>query len=398
MSLEFRRVEPDELPAFVHAQAVAGGGHRTQEDVDRLLPGFQGTTPRAAYDGGKIVSTLLDFQAPMVVPGGGEVTVSAITWVSTLPTHRRRGAMRGLMDLALVDAREAGLDRAALWVSEYGIYGRFGFAPAAPVLHRIEVDTVHSAFVEGPPDGGRVRLLAAAEALELLPAILARSRRDCVGDVGRPAIDWLYLLSESRLSSRFVVIHEDAGGTADAYAIYRQDDIWEQGVPAGVIECEELCWTTAEGHAAVWRFLLDIDLVATVRVESRPLDDPIRWRLADPRRARFGWMTDGLWINLLDAPRALASRRYAADGDLVLDVEGTVLRLEAEDGRGTCAAGSGDPDIALGVRALASCHLGGHRFGELAQAGLVRELAPGALLRADAMFQPERAPWCQGEF
>ena len=51
-----------------------------------------------------------------------------------------------------------------------------------------------------------------------------------------------------------------------------------------------------------------------------------------------------------------------------------------------------------GVRALASCHLGGHRFGELAQAGLVRELAPGALLRADAMFQPERAPWCQGEF
>ena len=50
MSLEFRTVEPDELPAFVHAQAVAGGGHRTQEDVDRLLPGFQGTTPRAAYE------------------------------------------------------------------------------------------------------------------------------------------------------------------------------------------------------------------------------------------------------------------------------------------------------------------------------------------------------------
>ena len=195
-----------------------------------------------------------------------------------------------------------------------------------------------------------------------------------------------------------MVIHEDAGGTPDAYAMYRQDDIWEQGVPAGVIECEELCWTTTEGHAAVWRFLLDIDLVATVRVESRPLDDPIRWRLADPRRARFGWVTDGLWINLLDVPRALASRRYATDGALVLDVEGTVLRLEAEDGRATCGPGGGDPDIALGVRALASCHLGGHRFGELAQAGLVRELAPGAVLRADAMFQPERAPWCQGEF
>ena len=398
MSLELRRVEPDELPAFVRAQAVAGGGRRSQEEVDRILPGFHGTTPRAAYDGGQIVATLLDYPAPMVVPGGGEVTVSAITWVSTLPTHRRRGAMRRLMDMCLADAREAGLDRAALWVSEYGIYGRFGFGPAAPVLHRIEVETVHSAFAGGFTDSGRVRLLRSAEALELLPGILSRSHRGCVGDVARPPIDWDYLLAEWRLESRFVAVHEDAEGTADAYAIYRQEDHWNDGVPAGVVHCDELCWTTPEGHAAVWRFLLDIDLVAKVRVENRPLDDPIRWRLADPRRARFGWVDDGLWVNLLDVPRALASRRYATDGALTLDVEGTVLRLESEAEEATCAPAGGPADIQLGRRALASCHLGGHRFGELAGAGLVRELAAGALVRADAMFQPERAPWCQGEF
>ena len=194
-----------------------------------------------------------------------------------------------------------------------------------------------------------------------------------------------------------MVIHEDAGGTPDAYAIYRQDDIWEQGVPAGVIECEELCWTTTEGHAAVWRFLLDIDLVATVRVESRPLDDPIRWRLADPRRARFGWVTDGLWINLLDVPRALASQRYATDGVLVLDVEGTVLRLEAEAGRPTRAGErrSGHRARRPRARFLPPRR---HRFGELAQAGPGARAGAGAVLRADAMFQPERAPWCQGEF
>ena len=165
-----------------------------------------------------------------------------------------------------------------------------------------------------------------------------------------------------------------------------------------MVECDELCWTSPEGHAAVWRFLLDIDLVATVRVENRPLDDPIRWRLADPRRARFGRVEDGLWVNLLDVPRALATRRYATDGTLVLDVEGTVLRLESTDGQAACAPVSGTADLELDRRALASCHLGGHRFGELAGAGLVRELTPGALLRADTMFQPERAPWCQGEF
>ena len=178
-----------------------------------------------------------------------------------------------------------------------------------------------------------------------------------------------------------MVVHEDAGGTADAYAMYRQEDVWEDGVPAGVVECEELCWTSTEGHAAVWRFLLDIDLV-----RDRPRREPAAGRpdpLAagrSPRgRASAGW-TDGLWINLLDVPRALAVAPLRdATAPLVLDVEGTVLRLEAEGGRPTCAPAGGEPDLVLGRRALASCHLGGHRFGELAQArAWCDERAPGA--------------------
>lgn len=397
MSLELRTLEPEELPEFIRVQSVAGGGRRTQEDIDRMLPGFKGVTSRAAFDGSQMVATLVDYTADMRVPGGIDVPVCGITWVSTLPTHRRRGAMRGLIELALADAREAGLDRATLWVSEYGIYGRFGFGPAAPVLNRIEVDTVHGAFA-GPLDGGRVRLLGPAEALAIVPGVQERSRQDCAGDVRRPAVDWEYMFSESRLATRFVAIHEDESGTADAYAVYRQDDVWDQGVSAGVIECEELAWTTRGGHAGIWRFLLDIDLVASVRVENRPLDDPIRWVLADPRRARFGWVSDGLWVNLLDAPRALAARRYATDGALTMDVDGETLLLEATGGEAACRRASGDAELSLDRRALASAHLGGHRFAELAQAGLVRELAPGALARADAMFQPERAPWCQTEF
>ena len=46
------------------------------------------------------------------------------------------------------------------------------------------------------------------------------------------------------------------------------------------------------------------------------------------------------------------------------------------------------------VTSLGSAYLGGFRFGELARAGRLEELADGAIDRADALFQAERYPWC----
>jgi predicted acetyltransferase len=137
--------------------------------------------------------------------------------------------------------------------------------------------------------------------------------------------------------------------------------------------------------------------VKTVLVRMRPLDDPIWWLLADSRRARFT-PHDGLWVALLDLPRALAARRYQGDGRLVLDVGGDRLLLESGAGEAACSTTGLEPDLALDRRALAACYLGGHRFSALAQAGLVRVLTRNALARADRLFMAERAPWCLGEF
>ena len=48
----------------------------------------------------------------------------------------------------------------------------------------------------------------------------------------------------------------------------------------------------------------------------------------------------------------------------------------------------------LDVPALGSVYLGGFTFAELARAGRVEELRPGALVRADELFRGDRAPWC----
>ena len=50
------------------------------------------------------------------------------------------------------------------------------------------------------------------------------------------------------------------------------------------------------------------------------MDEPLRWLLADPRRFRVNALADFLWLRLLDIPRALAAREYAAVGELVLEV------------------------------------------------------------------------------
>jgi hypothetical protein len=44
--------------------------------------------------------------------------------------------------------------------------------------------------------------------------------------------------------------------------------------------------------------------------------------------------------------------------------------------------------------ATSSVYLGGFTFAELFRAGLVDELAEGALGRAAALFRTDRAPWC----
>ena len=70
---------------------------------------------------------------------------------------------------------------------------------------------------------------------------------------------------------------------------------------------------------------IDVDLVARVSFENLPVDDPVRWKLRDPRRLRATTMADWLWVRLVDVPRALEARRYRVEDRLVVEVTDTFL-------------------------------------------------------------------------
>jgi predicted acetyltransferase len=64
------------------------------------------------------------------------------------------------------------------------------------------------------------------------------------------------------------------------------------------------------------------------------------------------------------------------------------------DGVATVSRTTQDPDIVLGVADLGAVFLGGTKLSELAGAGLITELTPGAVTRASRAFAGDRAPHC----
>jgi predicted acetyltransferase len=204
--------------------------------------------------------------------------------------------------------------------------------------------------------------------------------------------------------------------TARGYALYSGLSNWdaETSLPAGVLTVRELMSVDPAASASLSADLLGRDLTTEFRLGQRPVDDPLLYQLADPRRARPR-LKDALWVRITHVPGALAGRRYSCPVDVVIDVRDEIMpsnagrwRLAtaggAETGCGleaSCVpAGPSAPeaDVALDVTELGAAYLGGTRLGALAAAGLVTERRPGAVRLLSAALSWDTAPWCPVNF
>jgi predicted acetyltransferase len=170
------------------------------------------------------------------------------------------------------------------------------------------------------------------------------------------------------------------------------------------VYAREVLATTPQAYAALWRYLLDIDLTALVRAETAA-DDPIIHMLKDATdNSRL--VQDGLWVRIIDVDRALPLRAYSAPIDVVLAVEDTFCawnagswRLVAEaDGPATVTRTDAEPDLALGAAELGAVFLGGTTVQELVAAQRIRELTPGKARAASRAFAGDHQPHCPEVF
>jgi predicted acetyltransferase len=401
MDVTIRPIREDEFPAYLRANEASFSSVPSDEDSERERSLNEPERSFAAFDGEDIVGTAGVFTMPMTVPGG-ELEIGYVTAVGVKPTHRRRGIATRLLRRQLDEAHERGELVDVLYASEGGIYGRFGYGLASFAL-AFDMESSRSAFVAGYEPSGAVRLVEYADAVEDVLAVQGEVRVTRPGMVGldRPRLDYAQREhGPARDLPRLTVLHEGDRGV-DGYAIYRVRHDWPGGIPHSELDVRDLQATTPGASADLWRYLFDVDLTERVRSWIRPVDEPLLHLVAEPRRLR-ATLRDNLWVRLVDVGGALAARRYATAGRVVVEVrdpfgpwnDGRYAVEAGPDGRAAAERTTDEPDLACTASDAGAVYLGGTSWRQLHRAGRVTERAPGALDRADAMFAWDPAPWC----
>jgi predicted acetyltransferase len=379
--------------------------HATFDEQTWAVEGsvFEPERSIVAEDGGVLVGHAAAYTRELTVPGG-IVPAAHVSLVGVAPTHRRRGLLNRMMARQLGEIAEAAREPiAVLWASETRIYPRYGYGMAAQRL-AVEVMTREIRPPDAPPAGyeGKLRLVQPADAVAEFAKVYEQLRPDKTGWSSRDDRWWRFVLADPESARRGAtaqhgVVHDTPHGPT-GYAIWRTLNRWDPHGPDGEVRVREVVAADPQTYAVLWRFLLTIDLARTARAGYLALDEPLLHLVDEPRRLGSRIM-DGLWVRIIDLPRALATRRYAAPVDVVLDVTDAQLpgntgrwRLTAGPGGATCTR-TGDPaDLACTVLELGAAYLAGPSLGALAAAGRARELTAGALAPASTAFGWHRLP------
>jgi predicted acetyltransferase len=410
LASQLRPVTAEEWPGFIRTMCAVFGEEPRGPYIDTPSPVAELDRSLGLWDRGRAVATSGLYSLELTVPGA-VVPCAGVTWVTVSPTHRRRGVLTAIMRRQLDEIHEQQREPVAgLWAAEGAIYGRFGYAPAA-----------YRGGLTGRPDRlgfrrdvdcgtGRVDMVDVDEYRAAAVGIHDQLRRLVPGNLARDERWWDRVLRDDAdnrngATARSYVVHLDADETPTGYAAYRVKGSETDGSePDNTLLVEEIRALHPAAYAALWQFLLSIDLVRTIKASHQSPDDPLRHLLQDPR-ALCSSPVDSLWLRLVDVDRALSARRYPAPVDLVLEVRDDFCswntgrwRLWGHPSGASCQPTDRDPDLVIGIEALSAAYLGGVSLATLQGAGRVTEVSPGAVNQATTAFRWPVTPWCPDEF
>ncbi|UUT35606.1 GNAT family N-acetyltransferase [Microbacterium elymi] len=365
------------------AASMAAGGYRRRIGV------FDPGSPQSEVP----VGTFASWAAEVSVPGGVAVPMAAISAVTVAPTHQRRGIARAMMEGKLRHAASLGIPLAGLTVSESTIYGRYGFAPAVPATEWV-IDTKRATWA-GPVAPGRVDAIPRDLARRLAPVVHERIRVHRPGEIAIPPGHWDRFTGTNPDADKpgriRAVQYADPSGTVRGVALYtateNHDDFTKSRVRITSLVAED-----AQAYAGLWRYFIELALIATVTASELSTDEPLWWMISDQRAATIT-LNDHHYLRVLDIPAALQGRRYHAAGAVVLDVADPVGISGGRWLLETDAAGIGRvrpddgpdasdiPVVRLGTTELSAAYLGAVSLATLAAAGRVETTDAAAAAR-----------------
>jgi predicted acetyltransferase len=369
---------------------------------------LSGVWDDSAADAATPVATASSWTTELTLPGHRTAPAWAISTITVAPTHRRRGIARQMMEAEIRMALARKLPLAILTASEATIYERFGFSPAA-MRADWTINTNDTAWA-GPIPGGRVQFVTTEQGRDEGGLdIFQRARLRTPGDIHIEGHLWRRMFGapgRAKPEDLRVVRYDDEAGLQQGLCIYK---VVESGHDPAIIHIEYLTTATDDAYSAIWRYLIEHDLVGTIEAPLRSVDEPVRWQLSNSRAAVENAVGDHLWVRILDVKAALEARHYSAPGEFVLElddplgyVQGSyLLAIDAAGKASVTPLEDDDYDrnrdnrhrLAMPISRLGSLYLGGVSASTLVRAGRIVEKAPGAAVAADAAFRSDVAPW-----
>jgi predicted acetyltransferase len=404
-----RDIPVEEARPWLTALATTLMGTPWDDDFPKRLQRWERTWDAkrtwGLRDRGRWVATLATEPRTLVVPGNVEpLPVDALTAVTVAATHRRRGVLRAMLTDSLRAARDRGDAVSMLIAAEWPIYGRFGYAPATRCANYAYFTRRAGAAI-ARSGAGSVRQVDTEELAEHIAHIYDRTRRQLPGGIDRDHGWWTRRLGLDGFDAVTSwmgtwILHEGPDGP-DGYVCWKPDREFELDGRLGSVKVLEFAAATADAYRDLWAYLGSLDTIDEVLVGERPIDEPARWLMADGRALTQTACNDDLWLRLLDVPAALEARRYAAPGQVVVEVVDDDAdgygagrwELDGAPDGATCTATTRSADVTLSQRVLASAYLGDRSLRAAAFAGGVDEHSPGAVGRLDAMLTTPRPPY-----
>jgi predicted acetyltransferase len=394
VAFELRYARPDELPGVFHLDGASFGFQYSDDQIQDAMLDIDPDAVLAAFEGDRLVGASAEVPFELTMPGGRQLDVVGLSWVSVEVTHRRAGIGRALMEQQVRTCADGGVPAIVLTASEAGIYPRYGYG-AATTTRTVGIERAAATLARPRTDHG-VQRLSTDEARAVLPGLYDRWRRATPGGLDRNEKRWAFhLLDRDYMrhgaSGMFHLVHPDG---YLSYRVRTESSAIEARNVAVVVDYAPL---TRDAHAGLWQVLLGMDLCARIESKRLALDDPLPLLLTNARQVATTALTDGLWVRPLDVAALLSGRSYGTDLEAVLRVHDRLLgdrsyRLAAGADGVSCTPTDSSPDIELDVGDLGALTLGDGGLTRMWRAGRVECADQRLVARLDRAFLGDVAP------
>jgi predicted acetyltransferase len=318
--------------------------------------------------------------------GGVRVRVAGIASIGVAPEARGRGVGSAMLEHLCRMAAARGDAVAVLYAFRQGFYARAGFATASS-YRRLRLHPASIARRAQAELRARAATGADRGAMEACWEHAAKRR---TGSLVRGERAWENRLANER---RVWLVVEGAQGV-EGYVAWSL--VQSEPHAQTVLVVDEMAARTDAAERSLWAVVgAQRDQVSEVRVDVAS-DDPIDRAVVDADEGRFGdaqvehvlgEVAAGPMVSMLAVEAGLSARGWAADGSVVLEVQGQRYGLNVKDGRAAVEPSRDEPDLTLDRRALSAIAYGALGVADAARLGMLAPRDEEALARADALFR-----------